>query len=359
MMIYGRKYLQYNNLVIDEYDVIADTSTKVDFKLSEQERPFGHGSYVVHKSDFAFAEPFEVTLTVRLSMRKLPCEYRPYYPRYAITELTRYGKLWAIQNGELIWAYADIVGITEQRSRRTNYLEYVVDFRCYEGVWHKANKQKTFLLPYNPCMFMECMGYRTLQPCLEEGDCCESCKNREAEHIWRDNMCCCCSDSVLKDMALCYHLNELERFYDECVLPWQIVYDCSKGAEFFGEIGQKICAKDACSNIVAGRIYVEGDIPTESMRIKITGGVNGASITINGNTNIISGEYDGLYLTESGDVYAISDCCETLIDPAAWVVPAGQGYGWRLYPGENSVVVNTNDCCGMSCVYIDADNLTI
>ena len=43
-MNYRRKYLQFNDLVIDNYDMLAASNHTVDFKVTEEEYSFGHGS---------------------------------------------------------------------------------------------------------------------------------------------------------------------------------------------------------------------------------------------------------------------------------------------------------------------------
>lgn len=361
-MMYSRRYLQFNNFVIDGYDMIADTSSKASFKTSEQTRPYGHGVYAPYKTVSPFLEAFDVSMTIKMWLKKIPCDVRPFYRQYAIKELTGYGKLWAIQNNELIWTTAQIVGYSETPQYRRDYIEATVDFRCPTGVWHKADKLKTFLKPYDLCSFMDCMGYREVNPCMDnDGSCCESCKNKEAEEFIRNNICCCCCDALTKEMALCYHTKELQMLYNDCTPTWQIEYNCAQAERLFsGKQGSKLCAKDSCSSVIAGRIYSETDIPTDIEELIISGSMMNPHITINGNTNIIEGEFDGdLIITKSGDIYYKTDCCEELVDPSSWTIPSGNDYGWTIYPGENSVIINTNDCCGMTCAYISTDNLTI
>ena len=105
-------------------------------------------------------------------------------------------------------------------------------------------------------------------------------------------------------------------------------------------------------------------MPTQDITITLRGKAVNPWITINGNTNIIDGEYDGtLIINSNGDVYyQESECCEpTLLEPSVWVRPKDMDYGWTIYPQWNGVVVNMNACCGddAQCVYIDHIALTI
>lgn len=364
-MIYQRRYLQFNDLVFDGYDMISDFNSEVSFKGSSTEYTFGHGSYRPFKTNYLFVRERTVNMTISLNMKKIPCEYREYYIQFATEELARPGILWSIKNGEVLWAVAVAENVSEVINLRKDIYELDVSFIIPGGIWHKADKQKTFMLPYDVCLFMECKGYKTLHPCKDSdgGGCCEGCV---AEAIAQDSNChCCCVDAITADMALCYHLDELQDFYT-CDTPYQLVYDCVAAEKFNHEkfFGQRLCTHDPCDDsMIVGRIYSETDIPTDDVTVIIDGKMKNPWIEINGNTNIIEGEYDGsLIIKSSGDVYyQKSECCEPeLLDPSVWIVPAGNVYGWTINPGENSVIVRLNECCvGVACVYIQHDSITI
>lgn len=358
-MIYTRHYVQFNDLVFS--DMVKDTDGSVSFKGESQEYSYGHGGYRPFKSRYAYAQAQTVSMTIILSMKRLPCEYRPFFGRFVKTELSKPGKLWAVEGRELLWTNAVVTSISTDMSSRADELELDIDFELYDGIWRKADKQKTFLLPYDICSLFDCKDYRELNPCLQNGDdCCISCTEKEVQQRL-DNSCdCCCTDELDRSMALCYHLDDLEA-YHSCYAPFHIVYDCLKGEQFFGELGDRLCEKDACSGIIAGRFYSETDIPTDEVNLVISGHMLDPIITINGNTNIIKGQYDGtLTIRNSGDVYFAKDgdCCDTLLDPSVWSIPKNSTYGFTVEPQWNSVIINTNDCCGMTCAYITHNALT-
>lgn len=361
-MIYRRRYLQFNELVLDSYDMLSDSPHSVEFKGDSDEYGFGHGSYVPLKRNYPFAREQEVSLSITLHMKKLLCEYRPFYKQFAIKELLRPGKLWAIVNNELVWAKAKVTSISERPDEPKDRYGIEVDLLLWEGIWHKADKLKTFLIPYDVCDFMDCMGYREENPCehLNE-DCCVACEEKKLEQRAED--CCCCCDSLTKDMALCFH-KDLQSLYDECTPSYKFEIDCKKGQEFFGDkfLGDKICTKDSCNNIIAGRFYSNTEMPSTQMVIVIDGNTHDPQITINGNKNIIKGDYDRLYIYPSGDVYSETKnrCCKTLLDPSVWVIPTeNDEYGWTIEQGENRLVIDRGTCCGRACAYIQMDNLTI
>ena len=362
-MIYRRRYLQFNNLVFDNYDMLTPSTHNVDFKGDTEEYSHGHGSYAPIKG--IYAKEQNIPLSITLFMKKVPCDFRPFYKQFVIKEITTPGKLWAIENNELLWAYAKITSISEDMDVSKDEYRIEADFLAWEGVWHKADKLKTFLIPYNVCDFMDCLGYKPNNPCeqiiLDDEDCCEKTKNLKAEKVERETCDCCC-DTLSKEMALCFH-NDLQIFYKACTPSYQIMYSCKKGNEFFGDkfLGAKMCTDDPCNNVIAGHFYSETEIPTDSMEIVIDGKTHDPQITINGNMNSIKGDYDRLYINTNGDVYAEDkhECCKQLLDPEVWIVPYPNNFGWELHQGENRVVIDRGACCGRTCVYINADNLTI
>lgn len=363
-MKYERRYIQFNDLVLDGYDMISDYDGNITFKGSSIDRSYGHGKYRAFKRNYLFVDEGQVSMTITLKMLKLPCEYRPYYKRFVMEELSKPGKLWAVDNGELLWANAVVQSISPDYSNRDDTLVYDVDISIPGGIWNKADKEKTFLVPWDVCLFMECKGYQTVDPCEvnRTGDCCLDCINKKAEKKRKEDCYCCCVDEIKCEMALCYHMDELDSYYS-CDVQYQVVYDCEKAEEFSKQnhLGQKICTDDCNDSVIAGRFYSETEIPTEDVTIIIEGRMKNPWITINGNTNVIKGNYEGtLTIKSNGDVYFSTECCDTLLDPSVWIVPNGHTYGWTVNPGSNSIIVNLNDCCeGRDCVYVQHQAITM
>lgn len=363
---YEKKYIQYNDLVFDGYEMLGDyDAPSVSFKTNPQPRSFTHGSYSPFKERTFLAEEFNISLTIHLKEKKLPCEARPFYRQFVIEKLSQHGKIWAVQGKELLWAYATVTSYGEMIERLNGQLTIDVDFLIYEGIWHKADKQKTFLHPYDLCTFMECYNYKEYQPCRDAdvyNECCDCLT--EIPKPQNDRYCCDCDcDQVTKDMALCYHLDELEDVYKFCSnFGFRVIYDCEAAERFFNLMGQKLCT-DSCNNgMLAGRIYAETDIPTDGVSITLVGKMHNPYVEINGNGNWIAGDYDGrLRIDPNGDVYYENNgCCEgDPLPPDVWHIPSDMNYGWKVVPRYNRVVVNLGACCGKACAYFNIDNLTI
>lgn len=366
-MYYDKRYLQFNNLVFDGYDMISSTDEQTTYKEPQgQSYSMADGDYMPYKNDRLYLKAGSVSMTLTFWLKKIPCDDRPWYLQFIDQELSRPGKLWALRNGEIIWAYAHVRNKHVLTTYTPYKAEYDIEFTLPEGKWHKADLQRTFVLPYNVCVMMECKGFKPYNPCVQVsgGDCCESCQEKKFWEDFEDRCFCCCVDEITEDMALCYHTKELQKFYG-CDTPFQLVYDCEHAEKFNKNdyLGQKICLKDGCEEtVIAGRFYATTDMSTDEVVITIKGDMHNPWVTINGNTNIIKGDYNGaLTIYPNGDVYyQANECCEpTLLDPKQWVIPSGMTYGWTVYPQNNSISVNLNKCCGgVACVYIDIDNIT-
>lgn len=358
-MIYTKKYIQFNDLVFDEYDMIREVdNSSATFRVNTTEYSNGNGSYVAFKENFLPVQESEVSMTIRLNMKKLPCEMREFYSSFVLEQMTQPGKLWAIKNNTLIWAYAYVSSYSEIQDVPHDTMELDIDFVLYEGVWHKANRYNTFLTPYDHCTFMDCLGYKEL-PCekLSDEDCCTHCVPEPSVY----KRCDCCCDKLTKDMALCYNRDILQEIYTKrCGMSqYKIVYDCIDGEKLFGWAGEKVCSKNSCDGVIAGMFYSDTDIPTSGVTIKLEGAMKNPYIEINGNGNSIEGEFNGtLLIKPNGDVYYGEEgCCTELIEPS-WRVPAGMDYGWKVKPRNNRLIIQLGTCCAV-CAYIEVDALTL
>lgn len=357
-MIYKRHYVQFNDFVIEDYELLSEDDSSAAFKYEDTSYTYSHGAYSPKKSEYGLVQATNVSMTIRLRMKALLCEYRPFYRRFVVSQLARNGRLWAVQDNTLVWAFASISNYTESQNSRKDELEIDVNFRLPEGIWHKADKQRTFLVPWDKCDFMECYDFKEVEPCFT-GDCC----NCDAKQMEAEESCDCC-ECLSKDMALCFHTSEIQSFY-ECHSHYRIVYDCNAADRFFGDflsadhLGQKFCTD---TGIIAGRLYSDTDIPTSGITITFHGPVKNPYIEINGNGNVINVEHDGiLVVNPDGSVTYGNECaiCGTL-PVSAWEVPDGMSYGWEVHQGNNRLVIHTGACeCAFTCVYIQIDSLTI
>lgn len=360
MTILTRKYVQFNDLVIDNYDMLQSADLSGGFKTSTIEYSFGHGSFAAFKSRQQFSTEQTLSITLQLDTRKLSCDQRKFYKDYVFMNLMTAGKLWAIEGDQLIWTNAFVKDFSETYSTGKFTVNLDIDLVLYEGIWHKADSRKVFLQPYSACDFADCLEFREVDECL---DCCVSCIQPAKQPCPR---CVCECDFLNAENSLCELKSEIaENFYKQCGDTYRIIYNCEAGRKIWGDeamLGQKICKEDSCKNIIAGQFYSDTIVDSENVTITLIGSMIDPIITINGNTMQILGEYDGeLTLTPSGDIYYQGDeCCpEVLVDINNLIIPDENTFGFLVHQGMNSVIVDTNDCCNMTCIYVKVDRLTI
>lgn len=358
-MRYEKRYVQFNDLVFDSVDMISADDLTTSFKQNDTPYTWKHGSYSPHHSRTVLAEAANFSMTIFLRMKKLPCNYRPYYPDFADTQLAKIGRLWAVSKNHLIWAWAELKSFGEAKDVKKDTLEYDVDVYLPEGIWHIADTKKTFLRPWDVCDFMECYDYKDIDSC----DCCTTC----GEEMDAGCICCECN-GLTEDMALCHHLNDLQGYYN-CTVDYRIVYDCEAAERFNSTIGsyqgQKMCSD---SGMVSGLLYYNGTLDSDYVKIRIHGPVVNPRITINGNTNMITGEYTNLLINPDGSVEYWEDECEgcsdhVIADVDVWNTLRDEGntYGWTLHPGNNGVMIETGTCgCdALVCAYFEIDPISL
>lgn len=360
-MIYKKKYVQFNEIVFDGVGLVDADDSSASFKDYTADYTFRHGQYAPQKVKGGLLRARRVSMTISLNMKGLPCDQRLYYHRFARKQLTTQGRLWAVQGDRLLWAYAYVTSYSESDASAKDTLEIDINFNLPEGIWHKADKLKTFLVPHDVCDFMDCEEFETIDPCRKSPDDCCNCGATEPNIPLCD--CCDPCDKVGEENALCYH-KDLSDFY-ECEVPWKIIYSCEAAEKFFGDplsntnLGQKFC--NPCGNLIAGRFYSDTDLPTSNVTIRLHGTMHNPYIEINGNGNIIQGDYEGfLDIHPNGEVYAYKDDCGPC-DPlpvTAWVIPDGMTLGWTIEQGYNRFVIDGGTCCHL-CAYIMSDELSL
>ena len=353
----SKKYLQFNDLVIDNHEMLSDADLSGGTKTQTQEYGYGHGSYAPFKSKQQFQREQEVSMTLKLGTKKLSCDQKEHYKKLAILNFLSPGKLWAIEGKQLIWAWAFVSEYGEPYEFERDTMSIDLDFVLPEGVWHIADTRKVFLQPYNPCDVLDCVEFKTVDDC---GCCictpkpkavCQSCLC-ECEHLNAEYSLCEMKDDALKVLG------------SRCGDTYKIIYNCEAGARIWSEeamLGTKICKEDVCKGMVAGNFYSDTLVDSRNVTITIDGVVKNPLLTINDNTMRIMGEYDGkLTITPTGDIFYQKGCCQPVnVDINNMIIPDGSTFGFLIHHGNNSLILETNNCCDMTCVYVKVDSLTI
>ena len=133
-MNYEKRYLQFNDLVFDGYDMISEYNETRSFKGSSVAYSYTHGSYEPLKQSYLLVSEGVVNMSITLKLKKVQCDQRSHYIKFAEQELTKPGKLWAIKNGEVIWTYAVVRSMNPIINHKQNEVEYDLEFRIPSGV---------------------------------------------------------------------------------------------------------------------------------------------------------------------------------------------------------------------------------
>jgi len=343
-----RRYLQFNDLVFDSTDMFSPEGEKTATKVSTHPNSYGNGSYAFFRSPQLFVEEKSLSGTLNISLNRFERSDRKFVKDFIKLNLIKPGRLWAIEGDRILWAFAYVTDYSESYEKYRGMLSVDVDMKLYEGVWHIANKKRTFAVPYSSCNAMDCYGFTDVDDCM---DCCDACSTISA------NQCCSCDcDDLSEDTALC---NEVPEDWQECGRSYKLVYNCAAGERVYGRKnwGSKVCKTEPCYSTIAGRFYSRTVLDTEAVTVILDGIFQDPIIRINDREMTVLGDYEGLLkVTEGGEIFfAESECCEwEEIDMSNL---QADELGWKIHNGANQILVS-GVCCEMACAYVDVDEIT-
>jgi len=102
------------------------------------------------------------------------------------------------------------------------------------------------------------------------------------------------------------HEEVINAFYNPCTESFRIIHNCEVGFNIWGAermLGHKLCKEDLCKHLIAGEFYSDTLLDSRNVTITVVGTFENPSITINGNTMVIEGEFNGrLTLNATGNI---------------------------------------------------------
>ena len=353
-----KRYVQFNDLVIDSADMLTSASYKQDTKTETEEYSYGHGSYYRLPRPMQFLTEAELSITLHIDYRRVPREQRKFLKSFINMQLLKGGKIWAIQDNQLLWANAFVSSFGEEYTHYKGFYSVDVDFVLPDGIWHIADRQSTYLVPYDSCNFLDEYDFREQENCADCG--CNNCGIAEPNNDM-------CWDACLeKENSLCSiygnNGNGIENIYtifQNCGISYKIVYDCESAKRLFnGNLGVKLSKEDVCKSVIAGRVYSRTILDSDNVEITLTGHWQNPTIQINDTTMTIDGEYDGtLKIHADGTVeYADKDCCKYEYVDLDNVHM--DDYSFTIHHGENKVIVDGGCSCSSGSIYIKAEEFT-
>jgi len=127
-MFQTRKYIQFNDLVIDNVDMLEVASLSGGFKTTTLPFSFTHGSYAPLKGRDQFSREQSLNMTLKINTKKLTCDQRKFYKKYVQQNLVRAGRLWAVEGDQLLWTHAFVQDFTEAYflEKHIVYIKYLL-----------------------------------------------------------------------------------------------------------------------------------------------------------------------------------------------------------------------------------------
>ena len=355
-----RRYIQYNDLVFTGTRSIQEQAESVAFRVNSTPRAFTHGAFVGNRGEELLVDTHTISFKMALKTNTWSDENIRVHYDFIVHQLTRKGKLWAVDSGnQLIWCHAYCTSMQQQKEwtlTDNGYLVIHVEFNNAEGVWHKASEHKTYFDRFDLCSFTQMKADCLKSRCCDDSQPCSECE--------------CCNDncSAMKDMIdYCSAVQDIDfndEFFDLCDSKWRVVHNCQK-ARIDGKTLPELYAHALCDLCVNGELHktFQADTVLDSTqwRVGLFGHFKDPIITVN-NTNIkVKGEYNGvLTLDQRGNVrYASSwECLEydykvVKLDNLSYCEGP-----FRIIKGRNTINVY-GVLSSTACAYVDYERLTL
>jgi len=351
----SRRVVQYGNLVIDGFEMLSSQSLSKNVKESTTNRQFNHGSHFAKSAENHLYDSQRLGVTLNFDTRKLRKEDIKFYKQHVFLELSKPARVWAVEGRQLLHAQAFTSSITETLQGEPDRFSFNLDLVIVDGVWNMARQREVFLTEYDPCDFMNCLDLREEEPCL---DCC-LCIKSDPDHCG----CMCECDVFIRENSLCELGREvLQEFYFGCTSSYKIHFNCQRGRVFDldEESHGTICKVDACDRLVTGVFRTETTLTTNQVTIVAEGQMVDPTFKIGDRQVQVLGEFEGkLTIMPNWDVYYCpTDCCLEELLPFDRIV-FEKGLGFEVSHGVHGFRGDMGTCCGMVCVHIFVDEITV
>lgn len=182
-----KRLLQFNQLPF-AFGEVTEQAYSVAFKGESQNYTNNaHGSYYPTLGEPAMLQSSTFRATVDIDFRQITCEDKIRYARFIKRQLSRSGKLWAVQNAvELIWTNARVIDIDENvdDAESKDILRIGIQFELMDGVWRLAKRTRTFI----------CTDYCAARFQDFDDQFCEDLYDYEG--VCSDNSCVACTPAV-------------------------------------------------------------------------------------------------------------------------------------------------------------------
>ena len=364
MKIRPKRFIQYNDLVFDGTESINSApSFSISTKYYSEKYLLKNGDYVA-SDDEPLLNSYTISLDLAIRTSTWDLYQAQSHVDFIKEQLIHRGKLWAIDTGgQLVYANA-ILNTYSPTNEWTlgfdGYIQFTCEFNIYEGVWHKAKGEVTWLVPYNFCSFINIKSN-----CYVNKDCtaCEL-PSQIVDGTCNDCELGCCE---LKDaISLCEMTPELYKaFYKECSSDYRVVHNCELGRETFGDermLGEAYC--DTCLDGQISYTFISDTVlNSKHNRITLYGSFKDPEITINDIKVKLNGVYNQGYITidSNGKIYTYNDLKELKCGEAKEVdyntLTFCDNEWWTIHSGANQITIR-GITSNSVCVFVNYERLT-
>lgn len=368
-----KRLLQFNDISFAFGEISGSTYT-ASFKGEVKEYTnAAHGGYYGAMNSFQKLKTSGFDVDVEFDFSRIPCDEKVRYARFIKRQLSRPGKLFATQSGkELIWTKARVTSINEvlDTPQLKDSLKLNLSFELIDGYWRYCTRTRTFICAYCPETFMNYDPYY----CFDTTDLVGQCDETGA------SKCVPCEFNLYDppeikgcaDKPMCnFSQKELEAMFGaNCANGWHIDYSCEKEADYF------------CFDVPWGHKYrlpsksnyneneftycSKTDLPTEFVRIRLSGEFDNPYVEINGDRvsvkqGVGSVPVNGVLTMGFGpEIYRSDNQREAEKDTTdlTYLFDRTNTPFFQILPGPNKIKVGGNRYHKDSYIYIEPIEIT-
>lgn len=350
------RVLQFRDLVFDSEDDFESISYSVSTKTETTDLAYQNGVYLPLQSETQLLDEGDLSVSATFDLKLYHKNDRHFIKDWVKLNCIKVGRLWAIQDKHILWAWAYITDFTETYEKYKGTFSMDLDFKLPEGVWHIANPYRTFLLPYDSCNIFDCVDMRDDETSCDK--CCVSCSEGETQ-VCEDCICDC--DIERSDSLCAMDRNKMVDELLKCGHSLKFVYDCNKAKEIFGDnsLGYKFTKTAYCKKVIAGRFYSNTILDTTNVDVILDGKFQDPTVDINGVKITLKGDYEGrIHIYSDGTATLQCNGCSTEEEIDISNFEYEDEINWTVHHGNNRVIVTGVCGCGPDVAYVFVDEVT-
>lgn len=355
----NRRYIQFNDLVIDQYDMLGGASNTRTFKQTTAPYYAKHGSHYFVQNTEVLTSEQSLSVSIHLDLRKLRGNDRDLYKKYVLMNLAQNGRIFAIEGKNLIWTFAIVASHSEVYSSNADHVTIDVDFILPWGYWIEADSRSIFFAPFDLCDWNASFNLENNQFCV---DCTCACKDEKEPCAWCISQC----EFLTIENSLCVRAREvLQTFITDCDTRYRIIQNCEARRRLWHRERDlyefSYCRMPSDSRMLATKFKGNTVLTSHLVTLILDGEFNDPVIQLNSVKFQIKGHFIGRIIIRNNltaTFISSEDCgCEEGGIPFEDIILEA---GFELYVknGNNKIVIDTGVCNQVNCVRVNYRPIT-